>query len=808
MGTDPSDPDSDGDGVLDGAEVQQGLDPLSGRAARLGIIGSADTPGLAQDICAVNDLAIVADGPAGISVFNIFNAMNPVIVAQVDTPGTARAVACDGNLIAVADGPAGLAVIDIADPPAARILRQMTLGSDARAVAVAAHLAFVGLASGQIVVVDLQTGLVLDRIAVAAVPVQDVLVLGDVVHVLVVGRLHLFAFAEGQVAKLGEVDSPGIQGAGGRRLRLFGGGDRLYATHTTGFTVFDLANPRAPALLHHHVKQQVGWKQIVANGAGLGFAAVSPNSTDDGPHHVSLYRLDPSGTNAVFLAEFPTPGLAAGVAIYNGQGYVADSASGLQVINYLAFDNRRQPPTIRLDSNFGLVAAEEGKLMRVSASVTDDVQVRNVEFYVDGRKVVTDGNFPFAASFVTPRAGALRSFSLRARASDTGGNATWTDEFQVALVPDATPPFVARVVPAPGAILGNLSSVTVLFSEPIDLATLDSATFRLLAAGPDTLPGTADDVPVAGGSFAYRDALNAVTLALEAPLPPGSYQVVVSEPLSDLAGNRMRRTFVSRFRVFSGNDADQDGVPDELESALGLRTGNPDSDGDGLVDGAEDFDRDALSNAGEILLGTDPASPDSDGDGIRDGDEDSDGDFLTDGFEVTAGTNPFSRDTDQDGWTDDAELTARSNPSDAQSRPFLLVVSQPPTSLLVPSPVPDPAQPGLALGPWLAVPPLGVVIPSARDETGFIGGTTLALPPVAVATSGLVSEPGLGTGPYVAYPPLGVVLPSALDGTSFSVGTLIAVPPVSLVLPAGSTEPGSGTGTLLALPPVAVRIDQ
>ncbi|MGE4182392.1 MAG: hypothetical protein AB7J34_21405, partial [Limisphaerales bacterium] len=144
MGTDPSNPDSDGDGILDGAEVRQGLDPLSGRAARTGIIRTADTPGTAVDICAVNDLAIVADGPAGVSVFNIFNAMNPVIVAQVDTPGFARAVSCDGDLIAVADGPAGLALIDIGDPPAAGIVRQMNLGSDARAVTVSADLAFVG----------------------------------------------------------------------------------------------------------------------------------------------------------------------------------------------------------------------------------------------------------------------------------------------------------------------------------------------------------------------------------------------------------------------------------------------------------------------------------------------------------------------------------------------------------------------------------------------------------------------------------------------------------------------------------------
>ncbi len=774
MGTDPANPDSDGDGILDGAEVRQGLDPLSGRAARTGIIGTADTPGTAQDICAVNDLAIVADGAAGISVFNIFNAMNPVIIAQVDTPGIARAVSCDGNLIAVADGPAGLAIIDIDDPPAAGILRQMNLGSDARAVSVSADLAFVGLLNGQVVVADIETGGILNRVNLGAGAVQDVLVLDEAVYALTVGRLHVLSFREGVVTKLSEVASPGAIGAAQRRLRLSGGGDRLQATFTSGFNVFDLGNPGAPVLLRQHTTAQFGWKQLVANGSGLGFAAVSPNSTDDGPHHVSLHRLDPAGTNAVFLAEFPTPGLAAAVAIYNGQGYVADSGSGLQVVNYLAFDNQRQPPTIRLESNFSLNRAEEGKRMRIAAVVTDDVQVRNVEFYVDGRKLATDGNFPFATSFVTPRAGA-RSLSLRARASDTGGNATWTDEITVDIVPDATPPFITRTVPAPGAIVGNLGNVTAFFSEPMDLASLGSDAFALVGNGPDDLPDTTDDAPVPGGTFSYRDALNAVTLTFATTLPPGGYRLRIADPLSDLAGNPVRTAFTSGFRIFSGEDVDQDGVPDELESALGLVAGNPDSDGDGILDGDEDFDRDGLTNAGEILLTTDATNPDTDGDGIRDGDEDTDGDSLTDGQEIAIGSSPTLRDTDGDEWTDDAEFLVGSDLTDSRSRPFLPIISQPVAGLLLPSLLEE--EPGLAFGPWLSRPPLGVVLPNDQDSTGFVAGTLMAFPPVSVVLNGLGGDAGFAAGTLLARPPVSVVLPRVAEGDSSS-ETHLALPPV------------------------------
>src|SRR6185295_11627292 len=139
---------------------------------------------------------------------------------------------------------------------------------------------------------------------------------------------------------------------------------------------------------------QFGWRQIVPNGSGLGLAAVGPNSTDDGPHDVSLYDLsDPTQTER-FLTQFPTPGSASAVAIYNALAYVADGEAGLQVINYLPYDDRGVTPTLTLSASFPLspsAVVEEGKRARLTATVRDDVQVRNVEFYLDGERMATDG---------------------------------------------------------------------------------------------------------------------------------------------------------------------------------------------------------------------------------------------------------------------------------------------------------------------------------------------------------------------------------------------------------------------------------
>jgi FG-GAP repeat protein/thrombospondin type 3 repeat protein len=106
-------------------------------------------------------------------------------------------------------------------------------------------------------------------------------------------------------------------------------------------------------------------------------------------------------------------------------------------------------------------------------------------------------------------------------------------------------------------------------------------------------------------------------------------------------------------------DTDGDGLLDTNEATLAQGTGcpnplDPDSDDDGLNDGAE------------VAAGTNPCNPDTDGDGLFDGTEvgtaqagcpnplnpDSDEDGLSDGAEVAGGTNPCAADTDGDGVPD------------------------------------------------------------------------------------------------------------------------------------------------------------
>ncbi|MFW9964812.1 MAG: NosD domain-containing protein, partial [Candidatus Sifarchaeia archaeon] len=102
-------------------------------------------------------------------------------------------------------------------------------------------------------------------------------------------------------------------------------------------------------------------------------------------------------------------------------------------------------------------------------------------------------------------------------------------------------------------------------------------------------------------------------------------------------------------------DSDGDGIDDNFEVVLGTDPLNPDSDADELSDYEE-----------VGVYGTDPLNPDSDGDGLSDFEiiaygtdplnPDSDNDQLSDYWEIQYTTDPLDPDTDKDGWSDGKEV--------------------------------------------------------------------------------------------------------------------------------------------------------
>lgn len=127
-------------------------------------------------------------------------------------------------------------------------------------------------------------------------------------------------------------------------------------------------------------------------------------------------------------------------------------------------------------------------------------------------------------------------------------------------------------------------------------------------------------------------------------------------------------------------DSDEDGLTDKAE-VLGwsIEEGgpfltapmNPDTDGDGLLDGHEAGEQIENAEAEQLFVGfSNPELIDTDGDGITDAEEadnltdpylpDSDGDGLEDHYEIqVVGTDPNQADTDGDGHLDAYEVENR-----------------------------------------------------------------------------------------------------------------------------------------------------
>ena len=240
-------------------------------------------------------------------------------------------------------------------------------------------------------------------------------------------------------------------------------------------------------------------------------------------------------------------------------------------------------------------------MISIQSLAADDVQIRNVQLYVDGEIASTDGNYPFDFSSVTPLISPeVSSFSIYAVATDTGGNMTTSEELEITLVPDITPPRVKAVIPKNAAFTGKVSVVIGVMNEPINVDTLTPETFFVTDAGPDKLFGTDDDRPVIG-ELSFDETTNRISWVSPIDLPIGLYQLSVLAPLSDLAGNELLESFFSTFQVLGYLDSDGDGLPDFWELENGLDPQNPDTNNNGTPDGEEDSDNDNLPNIGEFL---------------------------------------------------------------------------------------------------------------------------------------------------------------------------------------------------------------
>ncbi len=626
VGTDVRDPDTDGDGIRDGIEIAEGLDPADGLALGVGIRASVALPGNARDLCTDGNMLVVAH-EGGVTGFNVFTGLNPVALLRLDTPGVAQRVACWDGRIAVACGGAGLAIVDGREPSVAYIRAIVATselgGGEVIAVAAVDGVAYAGTGSGSIAAVDLRLGIV-----------RDTVQLGAGITDLGYGGAHLYAITGAALHALPlEPDALQVTGtvsvSSAPLRRLFVGETTAYAVGIMELSTFDLADPGAPEWIATR-SMACCMKDIAVDASGTAVLVRGTSSlTGDG----DLYLFDVSDPKApdTIVDEngdgiedgVGTPGGAEAVQIVNGFALVADYERGLQAISYRDRDLGGVPPAIVLPEDLGDPGLIAGSPARIPAAVSDDVQVRSVEFeLLDSTR--TDPSWPFEARVVAPRG--ADSMTVRARAFDSGGNFAWSETVVLPVAPDGVAPRFVATVPS-GIRIGEVETMTLFASEALDPTTVTSAAIGLVAAGPDGTLETGDDASIPLALVAWDEADLAVRLEPARALGAGVYALEATTAIRDAAGNALAAPHRSVLVVYAETDVDGDGVAD----------GALDSDGDGLINAFEvvlgsdplvadfvagqDNDQDGLADLAELLLGSDPASADTDGDGFLDGEE-------------------------------------------------------------------------------------------------------------------------------------------------------------------------------------------
>jgi hypothetical protein len=567
VGTSPTNRDTAGTGLGDFAAVEEGLNPLGSNSFPTGLIANLPIPGGANQVAVkgsvtdpMGQTAFVATG-TGLAIVNVMQFNDPVLVGQLALPNAVLSLAVDttSQTVALVTAPAStglpaeLDLVDVSELVQPKLLETVSIPASSNRIVVSDGLAYIS-AGTELLGIDIASEAVLQTLDLGGTPLID----------LAQDQQYIYAIHQDGELQVVDTSGPVLKTRGsismtGAAGRLFVGGGIAYITNggtsMGGYATVDVSNPDNPRLLGRPSAgtfQTLPSAAIAANGSGI---ALEVGTVGTSPGLVLFNVTDPTNTDS-FLTSFNLPGTPSSLTLASGIAYVADGSAGLQVVNYLSFDTKGVPPTVSISSPVADVdpstpgtQVAEGSSIPITANVSDDVQVRNVELLVNGQVVTNDVSFPFDLVATAPLlASGQTSMAVQVRATDTGGNSTLSNVLTFGLVADRTGPTVVAMNPAPGVVLHQtVRSIELLFDKPIAPASANPSAFTVVAAGPDGKFDTADDVIIPVSSVVLSPSGHRATLILGSTASGAIRLTVSASVLRDLAGNALDGEFHGNF---------------------------------------------------------------------------------------------------------------------------------------------------------------------------------------------------------------------------------------------------------------------
>ncbi|MHA4866064.1 Ig-like domain-containing protein [Duganella sp. PWIR1] len=569
IGTSDSKADSNGDGITDLAAIGLGPNPL-GPLTSSGIIGAVALQGSATSVevstspATNRTTAFVASAGYGLAIADVTDLASPKLLTEIRLTGEIKSISVDAarSVAAVAAGNSGIHLLDLTDLSNVTVTETLRFQDAADAVQVRDGLAYVATGSS-IAVIGMLSGEILQLLDLSSVG-------GSAIHSIAIDGSNLFTIDAGNTLRSFAINGSEISLTGKLSLplqasRVFVGGGIAYIGNSNGFTegfsTVDVSDPSTMQLISGPDATNIGGRVVVPNGSGLAVSIGSPGGVFGGNVIDVLDVSDPANTNS-FITRYQLPATPMDAVIANGLAYVADGTAGLQIVNYLAFDNKGQAPEISItvngsdaDPSTPGIQVLEGRTVHIKPTISDDVQVRNVELLVNGEVVSNDVSFPFDLFTQAPAISAAgNTLTLQVRATDTGGNVAVSDVTTLTVVPDTFPPLLNAASVADGERRFFVRSIDLSFDEPLDTGRLDPAGVSLLRAGADGQFGTADDTVIAVrlDSRAYGQSLSVIA---DTYLSPGEYRLRIDPSIiADRAGNQLADAMVRTFTVRPASD--------------------------------------------------------------------------------------------------------------------------------------------------------------------------------------------------------------------------------------------------------------
>jgi hypothetical protein len=421
LGVDPTKASNLVAGVTDVTALQEGLVGNSSLLNTTGVIASLPLQGSAQAVVLVGSTtntaqqtAYVATNGYGLAIVDAGDYQAPTVLGQIKLSGNATDVAVDNvlDIAAVATGTGGLDLVDVTTPAAPALIR--TVAANATAVQ-----AFEGIAyandGNKLDAIDLATGEILQTLSLGTAAITGLARDGTM----------LYSMDASDTLRTIDISS-GLMVADGS-LTLSAGGGRLFVANglayvptndvfSGGYSTVDVSNPSAPKLISGPSNAGIESGAIALNGSGLGVLVGQDGGGSSGVVGVDVVNTSDPTKTGQFETRYTLPAQSSpsaseplDTAIGSGIAFVAAGTDGLRVVNYEPFDTTGIPPTIQItqlpmsvNPSASEIQVDEGENVTIGATVSDNVQVRNVELLVNGQVALNDVSYPFDLSTVMP----------------------------------------------------------------------------------------------------------------------------------------------------------------------------------------------------------------------------------------------------------------------------------------------------------------------------------------------------------------------------------------------------------------------